>query len=296
MTEPSEAQRSRLPELNRAETAAARARAARHAGQRSGFGTFGILFGLRGHGPPRPRAPRAAGPRRPRARRRPRPAPRRSRSSRSTRGFACAADEKRAMARLAAALVGEGESVALDSSTSAYYLALELRAQARARRRHERPPDRRRARRRARRHRAPHGRDAAPGGDVRRRRPRGRGAALDPHRQGLLRRARAQPRARADGPEPRRGALQAADGRGLRARDRPLRRDEVAAERAALVRPGRARPRDRHRRGRAGGAGRGAGASAASRSSVAEPRRGAGRASSACPTCSAHATSWGAAG
>jgi DeoR/GlpR family transcriptional regulator of sugar metabolism len=38
------------------------------------------------------------------------------------------ADEKRAMARAAAAMVGEGEAVALDSSTSAYYLALELRA------------------------------------------------------------------------------------------------------------------------------------------------------------------------
>jgi DeoR family transcriptional regulator of aga operon len=37
------------------------------------------------------------------------------------------ADEKRAMARAAAALVGDGEAVALDSSTSAYYLALELR-------------------------------------------------------------------------------------------------------------------------------------------------------------------------
>ena len=37
------------------------------------------------------------------------------------------ADEKRAMARLAASQILEGESVALDSSTSAYYLALELR-------------------------------------------------------------------------------------------------------------------------------------------------------------------------
>jgi DeoR/GlpR family transcriptional regulator of sugar metabolism len=37
------------------------------------------------------------------------------------------ADEKRAMARLASSLVADGESVALDSSTSAYYLALELR-------------------------------------------------------------------------------------------------------------------------------------------------------------------------
>jgi DeoR/GlpR family transcriptional regulator of sugar metabolism len=38
------------------------------------------------------------------------------------------ADPKRAIARAAAALVGEGEAVALDSSTTAYYLALELRA------------------------------------------------------------------------------------------------------------------------------------------------------------------------
>ena len=37
------------------------------------------------------------------------------------------AEEKRAMARVAASLVGDGEAVALDSSTSAYYLALELR-------------------------------------------------------------------------------------------------------------------------------------------------------------------------
>jgi DeoR/GlpR family transcriptional regulator of sugar metabolism len=36
------------------------------------------------------------------------------------------ADEKRTIARAAAKLVGDGEAVALDSSTSAYYLALEL--------------------------------------------------------------------------------------------------------------------------------------------------------------------------
>jgi DeoR/GlpR family transcriptional regulator of sugar metabolism len=36
-------------------------------------------------------------------------------------------DEKRAIARAAAAMVGDGEAVALDSSTTAYYLALELR-------------------------------------------------------------------------------------------------------------------------------------------------------------------------
>jgi DeoR/GlpR family transcriptional regulator of sugar metabolism len=38
------------------------------------------------------------------------------------------ADPKRAIARAAAALIGESEAVALDSSTTAYYLALELRA------------------------------------------------------------------------------------------------------------------------------------------------------------------------
>ncbi|MDQ4029772.1 MAG: DeoR/GlpR family DNA-binding transcription regulator [Actinomycetota bacterium] len=37
------------------------------------------------------------------------------------------AGEKRAIARAAAAMVGDGEAVALDSSTTAYYLALELR-------------------------------------------------------------------------------------------------------------------------------------------------------------------------
>src|SRR5436309_15136205 len=42
------------------------------------------------------------------------------------------ADEKRAMARAAASLVGDGEAVALDSSTSAFYLALELRQIGRA--------------------------------------------------------------------------------------------------------------------------------------------------------------------
>src|SRR5260221_12665432 len=37
-------------------------------------------------------------------------------------------ERKRAIGRTAAALVGEGEAVALDASTTAYYLALELRA------------------------------------------------------------------------------------------------------------------------------------------------------------------------
>src|SRR6476659_11076353 len=36
-------------------------------------------------------------------------------------------ERKRAIARAAADLVGEGEAVALDASTTAYYLALELR-------------------------------------------------------------------------------------------------------------------------------------------------------------------------
>lgn len=37
-------------------------------------------------------------------------------------------EKKRAIARAAAAMVGEGEAVALDASTTAYYLALELRS------------------------------------------------------------------------------------------------------------------------------------------------------------------------
>jgi DeoR/GlpR family transcriptional regulator of sugar metabolism len=37
-------------------------------------------------------------------------------------------ERKRAIARTAAAIVGEGEAVALDASTTAYYVALELRA------------------------------------------------------------------------------------------------------------------------------------------------------------------------
>jgi DeoR/GlpR family transcriptional regulator of sugar metabolism len=37
-------------------------------------------------------------------------------------------ERKRAIARAAATLIGEGEAVALDASTTAYYLALELRA------------------------------------------------------------------------------------------------------------------------------------------------------------------------
>src|SRR6478752_8552876 len=37
-------------------------------------------------------------------------------------------DQKRAIARAAAAMVDEGEAIALDASTTAYYLALELRA------------------------------------------------------------------------------------------------------------------------------------------------------------------------
>jgi DeoR/GlpR family transcriptional regulator of sugar metabolism len=36
-------------------------------------------------------------------------------------------EEKRAIARAAAAMVGDGEAIALDSSTTAYYIALELR-------------------------------------------------------------------------------------------------------------------------------------------------------------------------
>ena len=49
-----------------------------------------------------------------------------SRSSASTSACARGAGEA-GIARAAAAMVGEGEAVALDSSTTAYYLALELR-------------------------------------------------------------------------------------------------------------------------------------------------------------------------
>ena len=38
-------------------------------------------------------------------------------------------DEKRAIARAAAGMVGDGEAIALDSSTTAFYIALELREQ-----------------------------------------------------------------------------------------------------------------------------------------------------------------------
>ena len=111
--------------------------------------------------------------------------------------------------------------------------------EARARRRHERPARRDRARRRAGNHRARDRRDAAALGDVARRRPRRRRPAHDADQQGLPRRARAEPLARPDGPQPGRGADQAGDGRRLRAGVRHLRRHEVAPQRAARVRPGR---------------------------------------------------------
>ncbi len=209
------------------------------------------VFGFRGHGPQRPHLAREAGSRRPRARRRARAEPRavggRVRPAPQARG----ASAKRAIARAAAALVEEGEAVALDASTTAYYLALRAAEQARARRRHERAPGRDRAGRRAGDHRPRHGRHAAPVGDVARRRPRHRRPAHDADQQGLPRRARPQPRARPDGPEPRRGADQAGDGRRLRAGLRDHRRHEVASQRAALVRPDRRPGRDRHRLGRA---------------------------------------------
>ena len=110
----------------------------------------------------------------------------------------------------------------------------------------------------------------------------GRRPARDADQQGLPRRARAQPRARADGSQPGRGADQAGDGGRLRAGDRDLRRDEVAPERAALVRRRRRRRRDRHRQRRAGRVVRGL-ARARRRG---DHRRAGGRAAaSAAPGC-----------
>ena len=121
--------------------------------------------------------------------------------------------------------------------------------EARARRRDERPARRDGARRRSGHHRARHRRRAAAVRDVPRRRPRHGRAAVDADQQGLPRRARPQPRARADGPQPGRGADQAGDGGRLRAGVRHLRRHEVAPQRAAVVRPGRGPRGRRHRLG-----------------------------------------------
>ena len=68
----------------------------------------------------------------------------------------------------------EGEAVALDASTTAYYLALELCVEEGARRRHERPARRDGARGRIRHHRVADGRGAAAVRHVPRRRSRGR--------------------------------------------------------------------------------------------------------------------------
>ena len=120
--------------------------------------------------------------------------------------------------------------------------------QARARGRHERAARGGVARRRAGDQRARHRRRAAPLRDVARRRSRRRAAARNALQVGLPRRARPQRRARADGSQPRRGADQAGDGRRLRARRLHRRRDEVAAQRTALVRAAGRGARDRHRR------------------------------------------------
>ena len=124
------------------------------------------------------------------------------------------AERKQAIARAAAAMVGEGEAVALDSSTTAYYLALELRAKrelvvvtnglliAAA------LAD------------APGitvlvtGGDAPAAGDVARRRPRRRtSCATTRINKGFLGARGLSLERGLDGPEPRRGADQAGDGR-----------------------------------------------------------------------------------
>ena len=143
---------------------------------------------------------------------------------------------KVAIARAAAALVDEGEAVALDASTTAYYLALELRskrelvvvtngllvATALAD--------------------APGITVLVTGGTLRLSAMSLVGdLGTDVLRttrinKGFLGRARPEPRARPHGSEPRRGADQARDGRCVRAGLRHPRRHEVASECAALVR------------------------------------------------------------
>src|SRR5581483_2380380 len=211
----------------------------------------GGVRGLGGHCPPRPLRARPPGPRRARARRRPtararplrarvrRPAPapdgreagdrpRRRGDGRRRRGGRARLEHDRVLPRPGAARA------------------------ARARRRHERPSDRRGAGGLARHHRPRDGWDAPPAGDVGGRRPRARADPLDPHRQGFLRRPRAQPRPGAHGSEPGGGTGQARARRRLREGGRDLRLDEVAPECAPPVRRGGSHRRDRHRPRRAG--------------------------------------------
>ena len=105
---------------------AARAPAARDTRFRSGCGTFGTLFGLGGDGSQRPRELAQQG-----LVARVRGGVRALQRGQSEVGFdlrlRLEVERKRAIARAAAALVDEGEAVALDASTTAYYLALELR-------------------------------------------------------------------------------------------------------------------------------------------------------------------------
>ena len=159
-------------------------------------------------------------------------------------------ERKQAIARAAAAMVDEGEAIALDSSTTAYYLALELRtkkelvvvtnglliASALAD--------------------APGISVLVTGGMLRLQAMSlvgelGAEALRDhPHQQGLPRRARPEPRRRPHGPQPRRGAHQARDGERLRARDRHRRRHASGiARRCCRSSPPEAGARDRHRHG-----------------------------------------------
>ena len=145
--------------------------------------------------------------------------------------------EKRAIARAAAAMVGDGESVALDSSTTAYYLALELRKKREivvvtngllnavaladspgvnvlVDRRHVPPP-----------------------GDVRRRRSGRRRPARYAHRQGLPRRSRASASiAVCIDLNPEEVQIKREMAAACEKRHRDLRQHEVASKRAALVR------------------------------------------------------------
>ena len=203
------------------------------------------------------RAPRPPRPRRTRSRRRARAPARTVRARLRPAAAAARPSGSRRSHGPPPRWSGEGEAVALDSSTTAYYLALELRskrelvvvtnglliADALAD--------------------APGVTVLVTGGVLRLQAMSLVGdvgsEVLRKTRinKGFVGRARSEPRPRADGPQPRRGAAQAGAREGVRACDRGLRRHEVAPERAALVRPRRPGGRDRHGRGRARSGGRG---------------------------------------
>ena len=152
--------------------------------------------------------------------------------------FTDSRDRKQAIAKAAAAAVRDGDVIAIDSSTTAFYLAQETRGAARPGRRHQRPAARD----------AAHGAvvgagagarwGAAPVGRVAGRPDRRRPVQPRPDREGVLRPRRPLGRARADGHLGRGGPDQARHGRRLRRGARPVRLDEDHRVRPAPVRRG----------------------------------------------------------